>query len=288
MPSSPILRARTRVLLFISICVALIGFVSLWTSREPASAAPDKGAITPAASTITVNSLADVANGSDGLCTLREAITAANNNAASGATAGECAAGSSSGSDTIIFSVTGTITLASALPNITSNTIVSGPGSGLLTVQRSTAGGTPNFRILSITNSPTVTVSGMTVTNGRSADGLPGSGFGGGQGDSGGGIYYPGTGALTLADLVVTANRTGNGGTEGPASGGFGGFGGGIYSAGTLIMTNSTVSNNTAGDGNVGNSGGSGGRDRVFARHGHASRGHALPRRFRGAAETGP
>jgi CSLREA domain-containing protein len=54
----------------------------------------------PAASNISVNSLADVANGGDGLCTLREAITAANSNTASGATAGECAAGSG-GSDVI-------------------------------------------------------------------------------------------------------------------------------------------------------------------------------------------
>ncbi len=34
--------------------------------------------------------------------------------------------------------------------------------------------------------------------------------------------------------------------------------------------------------------GGAGGRDRVLARHGHAARGHALSRRFRGAAQAGP
>jgi len=44
------------------------------------------------AATITVNSLADTAT-NDGECTLREASAAANTNTASGAAAGECAAG---------------------------------------------------------------------------------------------------------------------------------------------------------------------------------------------------
>jgi CSLREA domain-containing protein len=44
------------------------------------------------AATITVNSLADDADGADGECTLREAITAANTDTASGTATGECAA----------------------------------------------------------------------------------------------------------------------------------------------------------------------------------------------------
>src|SRR5688572_27371751 len=81
----------------------------------------------PAADTIIVNSNADVANGSDGFCTLREAIGAANSNTASGAAAGECAAGSSSESDTINFSVTGTITLLTALPDLSTSLSIIGP-----------------------------------------------------------------------------------------------------------------------------------------------------------------
>src|SRR3990170_7639224 len=50
------------------------------------------------ATTITVSSAADVI-ADDGVCTLREAITAANTDTASGATPGECAAGSAA--DTI-------------------------------------------------------------------------------------------------------------------------------------------------------------------------------------------
>src|SRR5438874_10943807 len=55
--------------------------------------------------TITVNSLADGAQANDGQCTLREALLNANNNNQSGST--DCAAGS--GTDTINFTVTGTI-----------------------------------------------------------------------------------------------------------------------------------------------------------------------------------
>ena len=85
------------------------------------------------AATITVNSTADTA-ANDGVCTLREAITAANTDTPSGAMAGECAAGS--GTDTITFNIAGagvkTITLASALPDLTTNIWINGlsqPGS---------------------------------------------------------------------------------------------------------------------------------------------------------------
>src|ERR1700686_4523179 len=143
MLSSPNRRARTGALLFASICAASVVFASLSTRWQTATAAattatpryfattqpaPDKGAITPAAgNTITVNSTADVANGTDGLCTLGEAITAANNNTASGAVSGECGAGSSGGDDTINFSINGTINLASVLPNIASSMVINGP-----------------------------------------------------------------------------------------------------------------------------------------------------------------
>lgn len=70
------------------------------------------------AASIVVNSLTDaVAN--NGLCTLREAIQAADLNTASGGAAGECAAGTNDPVvDVITFSVSGTITLGSALPGI--------------------------------------------------------------------------------------------------------------------------------------------------------------------------
>jgi CSLREA domain-containing protein len=94
-----------------------------------------------AASTITVNSTADT-EANDGVCTLREAINASNNDTASGATAGECIAGS--GNDTINFNITGTADFTNAgqdgytikpqsgLPDITDTVTINGysqPGS---------------------------------------------------------------------------------------------------------------------------------------------------------------
>jgi len=80
------------------------------------------------AATITVNSTADVMV-NDGVCTLREAIIAANTNTASGAMAGECAAGTA-GLDTIAFAIPGagvrTITPAPLLPTITEAVFING------------------------------------------------------------------------------------------------------------------------------------------------------------------
>ena len=258
-------RRGLRLSIVVSICAVLIVVISLKAKHEQAAGAlshagvnhpayplpiPTDKTLNTAAGTITVNSLSDVANSNDGLCTLREAITAANINVASGATAGECAAGIGGVSDTISFSVNGIIDLATALPNISSNMIISGPGESSLTVRRSTAGATPNFRIFNV--GATVTISGMTVTNGRTADGTPSGSSFGNPGDHGGGIMN--SGFLTLTNMTVTANRTGNGSAASSSSGGFGiggpgGFGGGIYSSGSLALSNVTVSNNTTGDG---------------------------------------
>src|SRR5262245_33283037 len=126
MSASLVRRRRTRVSLVISISVVFVAVASFWATSQRASvlsvmagasqataplALPDKGGIAPEASIITVNSLSDVANGSDGLCTLREAITSANTDVASGVAAGECVAGSSTGSDSINLAVNGTINL---------------------------------------------------------------------------------------------------------------------------------------------------------------------------------
>lgn len=82
------------------------------------------------AATITVNSAAD-STANDGSCTLREAITAANGNAASGAMAGECAAGEASPTiDRIEFNISGpgipTIAPTSALPALVEEVAVDG------------------------------------------------------------------------------------------------------------------------------------------------------------------
>src|SRR5205085_9952013 len=100
---------------------------------------------------IPVNTTADHDNGTcDSDCTLREAINVANANPGS----------------TISFSVTSTIPLSSALPDITSNMAISGPGANQLEVQGSQSG--LGFRVFNVTGG-TVTISGLTIDNGGAA-----------------------------------------------------------------------------------------------------------------------
>jgi hypothetical protein len=176
------------------------------------------------------------------LCTLREAITAANTNSPSGLPAGECVAGTT-GSDTIdATGIAGTITLTTALPPISSDLKINGPGANALTVQRSTDFGTPTFRIFTV-SSGTVAINNIAITQGLTADGA-GPTF---LGDFGGGILNNST--LTLDGDRISGNQTGNGSVSG-------GHGGGIYNLGTLTITRSTISGNTTGNGGNGGSGG--------------------------------
>jgi CSLREA domain-containing protein/fimbrial isopeptide formation D2 family protein len=211
-------------------------------------------------STFEVNSTADPGDGTcdpvgtgDG-CTLREAINAANADA---------------GAETITFAPAltsggpATITLLTALPDITTDMTIQGPGSGsaanLLTVQRSNAAG--RFRIFN-TNSAAVTISKLIISNGFTANGANNVGGTGVAGIAGGGILNSGT--LTLTNVTVSGNQTGAGGNG--MFGGPGGAGGGISNTGTLTVTSSTINANQTGKGGDGNAppppngaGGSGG-----------------------------
>ncbi|MFY9621540.1 MAG: choice-of-anchor Q domain-containing protein [Pyrinomonadaceae bacterium] len=174
-------------------------------------------------------------------CTLREAINAAN--VQTGAEAISFAPALTSGGPA-------TISLLSALPNLSSSMMINGPGSSLMTIRRGPLTG--DYRVFTV-NSGTVGISGVTVTNGKTPDGAAGTG---GSGGNGGGISN--TATLTLTDVVVSSNRTGAGGSA-AGFGGNGGRGGGIYNSGTLSMTNCVVSGNTAGAGGSGNPPGNGG-----------------------------
>jgi CSLREA domain-containing protein len=172
------------------------------------------------AATIVVNSnLVTVAD--DGVCTLREAITAANTNTASGATAGECIAGESSVTDQINFApnVTGTILMTAGFPTIIESVSINGPGANVLTVN---ANGTDRvFDINSSTDNQTVAISGLTVTGGQSGGG---SGVAVSTGDT-----------LNLSNCIITGNT----------AAGIGG--GGIANVGgTVTVTNCTISGNSA------------------------------------------
>ena len=75
---------------------------------------------------ITVTTLLDNATAGDGMCSLREAIN--NSNAVADTTNGDCMEGGGAG-DTIVFSVSGKISLASTLPATkTLNLVINGGG----------------------------------------------------------------------------------------------------------------------------------------------------------------
>src|SRR5215467_1034232 len=149
--------------------------------------------------------------------------------------------------DTITFgnTVTSPITLTTADLVIDKNLTINGPGATLLTVERSSAAGTPQFRIFTINSGVTVIISGLTVTNGRTPDGIPEIPVAT-SGGSGGGIFNAGT--LTLTNSIISGNSTGNGGGDSDVDGN-GGSGGGISNAGTTTLTNSTISGNSTGNG---------------------------------------
>ena len=159
-------------------------------------------------------------------------------------------ANTTAGADTITFAAgLGPVTLTTAglsLTDTSGATTVSGPSGGTQIVQRSTAGGMPDFRILNIGTGTTGNLNNLTITNGNN--------------NGGGGIFN--TGTLTVTNSTVsgnTANVNGYGGgidnlggtltiTNSIVSGNTAkGDGGGIYTtSGTLTVTNSTVSGNTS------------------------------------------
>src|SRR5215467_8584208 len=63
------------------------------------------------AATINVSTTNDVINSTDGFCSLREAVIAANTNAASGLAVGECPAGDNGSTDTINLAANQTYSL---------------------------------------------------------------------------------------------------------------------------------------------------------------------------------
>ena len=186
---------------------------------RPQGSACDIGAFE--LTTITLNSTEDT-TANDGKCTLREAITSANTDTASGAAAGECAAGSVSSSDVIDIGVTGMVNLTGALPNLSSNLQIKGPGADQLTVRRTTGS---DYRIFTVAGGSEVSISGITISGGSATGDLPNS--------AGGGIANEGT--LTISGSTVSSNSAEQ--TSG----------GGIYNRqSTLTISGSTINSNSA------------------------------------------
>jgi len=166
------------------------------------------------AATITVTTTADSGAGS-----LRNAIATA-------------AAG-----DTIQFAAAlngQTITLTTAELLIDKNLTITGPGPAQLTVKRSTAGGTPSFRIFEIGVGHTVTIHGLTISNGNVQGGFPGN--------AGAGIFN-GNSVLTIDDCVMSGNSAT--------------YGGAIFSDDNAFMNSTlTISNSALNDNSAAQSGG--------------------------------
>lgn len=131
-------------------------------------------------------------------------------------------ANAAAGTDTITISATGTINLQSALPNLDTSVSITGPGASLLTVRRDAGG---EYRIFTVTGGATVTISGLTVTNGQPAENT-----------YGGGLSLD-NGSLTIDGLVVTGNT---------AYGELGWSGGVDQTGGSLTILNSHIYGNTA------------------------------------------
>ena len=125
--------------------------------------------------------------------------------------------------DATFFSTPRTISLLTALPNVTQDVSITGPGATLLTVQRDPSAAT-TFRDFLVSIGGKVgnfTLSGMTVTGGiAGATGI------------GGGVFSDEN--TVIDNCVITGNSSGQGG----------GVGTSVY--GSLTIRNSTISNNTS------------------------------------------
>ena len=192
--------------------------------------------------TITVTTTDDELN-ADGDCSLREAIQAANTDAA----VDDCAAGDG---DDIIDLPAGTYNLAIAGAgedanatgdlDIATNVTINGASASTTIID-----GADLDRVFHIV-SGTVGISGVTVQNGN-------------EGATGGGGIYNYVGTLTLTDSAVSSNTATWGGgiynqfgtlavTDSTFSGNpAGGHGGGIFNNAVATVTDSTFSGNSAG-----------------------------------------
>ncbi len=165
----------------------------------------------------------------DGAGSLREAMTLAEG---------------SSGADIIdMTGITGTITLASALPDITQDLTINGPGSSDLAID-----GAGTYRIFFIVNetAPTVVINDLTLQNGL-AKGQDKNYAGAGAGM--GGAIYADNATLSLENVIFEGNT---------AQGGNGGVAGGTHSGGAGPFDTGGAPGSSGPNGNPGGTGGFG------------------------------
>jgi CSLREA domain-containing protein len=197
--------------------LALLASVTLIALLVPAQAA-----------TFTVNSTGDASDAKPGSgicgtlpgasktdpdtgpCTLRAAIQEAN---------------AFAGTDIIQFNLApgSTITVPTALPDLSTNITINGPGADLLIVDANADGSNP-FRVFNVTVAGTVTLTGITITGGA----LPGGGSG-----AGAGIQNANSATVNINSCVVTSNFA------------LGGGGGLFNNAGMVNISRSTFKSNS-------------------------------------------
>ncbi|MCA9934980.1 MAG: CSLREA domain-containing protein, partial [Anaerolineales bacterium] len=198
---------------------------------------------------INVNTFDDLKQGSDGMCSLREAVIAANTDRRSGNRNGECVAGD--GADTIVLPA-GTYQLTRT-DNGQENAAATGDLDLLDTVTLEGVGADVTIiegvglhdRIVHVIDG-TAVITGITMRQGN----VPGSGGGvyvesdltltavtiseNIASDNAGGIFVADTGTLTMSDSAIWGNMA-------P------GFGGGLWVQGQAALSNVTISGNASG-----------------------------------------
>ena len=188
------------------------------------------------------------------ICLQATTITVTNTNDSGPGSLRQALADANDG-DTITFTVTGTIGLTSGELLVDKSVTISGPGTANLAVD-----GNANSRVFHIGSGKTVSISGLTITDGNGASGNGGGGILNDHAtlaidncavqnsfaldyNYGGGVYNDGSAGsatLTILNSAITSNHAYS-------------AGGGIYNdarnsgSATLTITNSSVSGNTAG-----------------------------------------
>ncbi len=235
---------------FISIPLGLMLFFPLPTSAKPSSVynvnnSGNGDDITPG------NNICETGTG-NGICTLRAAITEANNHA---------------GADNIGFTMDMTIVLTDTLPAIAEDLSIGGPCTTCVAIS-----GNNLYRVMVLYPSVSLYLADLTIANGNALAGGGIYNLGGtlnilnsifsnnsGGGGNGGGIYNVGTlnvtnttfysntgnaggGIYNLGGTMNLLNTTLYGNTATSVTDG----GGGIYNNGVLTVTNSSVYSNTA------------------------------------------
>lgn len=186
-----------------------------------------------------------------------DTITVTNTNDSGPGSLRQALADASEG-DTIDFAVTGTIGLTSGELLVSKSITIAGPGADDLAVN-----GNAKSRVFHIAPDTTVTITGLTITNGNASGNHPD--------DLGGGIYNDHA-MLTLSNCTISDNSAGGGGgiyndgtfgnaalqiTNSILSGNSAtDDGGGIWSQAPPGMTNVQISNSTLSENSAGNNGG--------------------------------